>query len=73
MEFLSLVFVALFELLVSSSFSGLTLFIMDTSKQVVLQMLKDPDEIPHKEAFHYGLHCLLLIRTIFRHRNILEV
>ena len=31
---------------------------------------EDPDEMPHKVAFHQGLHCLLLkINLIYRERN----
>ena len=32
----------------------LTLFILDA-----LANSEDPDEMPHKAAFHLGLHCLL--------------
>ena len=28
---------------------------------------KDPDEMPHKAAFHLGLHCLL--KTVFGNRK----
>ena len=38
----------------------LTLFILDTSKQVHVHTLansEDPDEMPHKAAFYQGLHC----------------
>ena len=35
---------------------------------------EDPDEMPHKAAFHQGLHCLLRqnqeTKSIFRERNI---
>ena len=38
--------------------SFLTLFILDTDKQVLTNS-EDPDELLHKAAFHQGLHCLL--------------
>ena len=30
---------------------------------------EDPDEMTHNAAFHQGLHCLLLQKTLYRERN----
>ena len=41
---------------------GQTFFILDTGLPVktgTLANSEDPDEMPHKAAFHEGLHCLL--------------
>ena len=40
-----------------SNFCILTLFILDTGKQVPNS--EDQDEMPHQAAFHQGLYCLL--------------
>ena len=50
----------------------LNLSILDNGKQVLWQTVKNPDEMPHKAAFHQGLHCLLKITSILRDKNIFK-
>ena len=37
----------------------LTLFSQDTGKPELFANSEDLDEMPHKAAFHLGVHCLL--------------
>ena len=40
-------------------YCSFSLFILDTGKTGTLANSEDPDEMPHKAAFHQGLHYLL--------------